>query len=94
MNDILKSSTSPTQEKTYKQKVKTISSTVIDDNDKEFPVAISYEYSNKSGWGSWGVIIHNVECMVSEEANISQSDLMLIAKDIIREEENGIVEFE
>lgn len=62
-----------------------IDSRIIDDLEREFPVEITYE--------SRGCRVANIDYNLCPDARISKDDLKEIIKDIIREEENGIVDF-
>lgn len=62
-----------------------IDSRIIDDLEREFPVEIIYE--------SRGCRVANIDYNLCADARISKDDLKEIIKEIIREEENGIVEF-
>jgi len=94
MNNILESNLSPTQEKTLKkQKVKTITSSVIDDNDQSFPIEISYDYTDYYGWDKWEISVWGYDYKINGEASISPKDLSEVIRDIIKEEEKCVVTF-
>lgn len=89
----LQSSNSPTQEKSYKPKCKSIESVIIDNDDKQFPVEITYDYSDYYGWNKWEVSVWGHDHKLNGEASISPRDLDELIKDIIREEEGVHVTF-
>jgi hypothetical protein len=96
MNHILQSSNSPTQEKSSKkQKCKTIESKIIDDNDKEFKVEITYDYTDYYGWDKWEISVWGYDYTINgmDNMKIGARDLDEMVKDIIREEEGCTVTF-
>jgi len=86
-------STSPTQEKTYKQKVKTIHSSVIDDNNQEFTLEITYDYTDYYGWDKWEISVWGYDYKINGKPSISDKDLAEVMRDIIRQEEKCTVTF-
>jgi len=94
MNSILDSSLSPTQQKSKQFKTKTINSVIIDDEDQEFPIEISYDFTDYYGWDRW-----EIEISVwgydykADNMQIGANDLSNEIKEIIRIEENCTVTF-
>jgi len=72
---------------------KTIESLIMDDRERMFPIKVSYEFFNKS-WFAFATLVTNIEYNVCPDAQIGKIDLMDCIRDIIKEEENGLVEFE
>lgn len=91
MNSILMSSLSPTQQRDSKKlKTKTIESKVWDDNEKEFPIEITYDYYDCYGWDRWEVSVVGFTYSVNGTLNMSDATLHELVKDIIREEECAV----
>jgi hypothetical protein len=91
MNSILDSPLSPTQQKSKQFKTKTINSVIIDDNFKECPIEVTYDYTPYYGLG-WEVSVWGYDYK-ADKMQIGEKDLSNEIKDIIRIEENCHVTF-
>lgn len=94
MNSILMESNSPTQARDSKKlKVKTIESVVMDDDEKEFPIEITYDYHDYFGWDKWEIAVTGFDYKVNSAINMSQKQLTEDVKNIIEQEERVTVTF-
>lgn len=91
---ILQESNSPTQQRVLnKQKTKTIESVIIDNDFKEFPIEITYDYTDYNTWQKWEVSVWSFDYKVNGKVNMSQKQLVEDVKNIIEQEERVTVTF-
>lgn len=94
MNSILQESNSPTQQRVLnKQKTKTIESVIIDNDFKEFPIEITYDYTDYNTWQKWEVSVWGFDYKVNGTVNMSQKQIVEDVKNIIEQEERVTVTF-
>lgn len=85
MNSILMESNSPTQQRTQKDNVKVIESTIMDDREISFPVRIEYIHTR---W-MFKTTIEWMDFNLCPDALFLDTDLKELIRDEIRREEGS-----
>lgn len=77
------------------QRSKSIEVKLEDDRNNEFPIEITYDYSDYYGWDKWEVSVWGFDYKIngSYKPDISDKVLTDLVRDSIREEERCTVTF-